>query len=196
MLSMPLSLRPPYVLLGEVSVLILCLFCQLDCLSFWCGVLWVLYIYGDQTIVQGIIGKCFFPYVWFPLYFADVLFSHAEAFYFDEVPFVYSFLHIPGPRGHIGENIAVWDIWDFPAYVSSRTFMVSQFIYKSFIHLEFILVYGISWWSSSFLFCMHLSRSANSIYWRCYFLLHFVLLPFCQILIDHRDMALFLGSLF
>ena len=28
---------------------------------------------------------------------------------------------------------------------SSRTFMVSQFIFKSFIHLEFIFVYGGSW---------------------------------------------------
>ena len=28
---------------------------------------------------------------------------------------------------------------------SSRTFMVSQLILKSFIHLEFIFVYGISW---------------------------------------------------
>ena len=30
---------------------------------------------------------------------------------------------------------------------SSRTFMVSQFTFKSFIHLEFIFVYGVSRWS-------------------------------------------------
>ena len=28
---------------------------------------------------------------------------------------------------------------------SSRTFMVSRVIFKSFIHLEFIFVYGVSW---------------------------------------------------
>ena len=28
---------------------------------------------------------------------------------------------------------------------SSRTFMVLQLIFKSFVHLEFIFVYGISW---------------------------------------------------
>ena len=28
---------------------------------------------------------------------------------------------------------------------SSRTFMVLRLIFKSFIHLEFIFVYGISW---------------------------------------------------
>ena len=31
---------------------------------------------------------------------------------------------------------------------SSRTFMVSRLIFKAFIHLEFIFVYGVSWWSS------------------------------------------------
>ena len=31
---------------------------------------------------------------------------------------------------------------------SSRTFMVLRLIFKSFIHLEFIFVYGISWWLS------------------------------------------------
>ena len=33
----------------------------------------------------------------------------------------------------------------FLSLFSSRTFMVSQLILKSFIHLEFIFVYGISW---------------------------------------------------
>ena len=35
---------------------------------------------------------------------------------------------------------------------SSRTFMASKLIFKSFSHLEFILVYGISWWSSFIFF--------------------------------------------
>ena len=66
--------------------------------------------FGDQTLVRGIIGKYVFPYSWFPFYFTTVFFSHAEAFYFDEVPFVYSFLYVPCSRGHISENIAAWDI--------------------------------------------------------------------------------------
>ena len=38
---------------------------------------------------------------------------------------------------------------------SLRTFMVSGLIFKYFIHLQFIFVYGISWWSSFiFFFCM------------------------------------------
>ena len=77
-----------------------------------------------------------------------------------------------------------------------KTFIVSWLIFKSFIHLKFILVYGLSWWSSFNFFCMYLSRSPNTIYWRGYF--YFILCPclLCQILIDHRDMGLFLGSLF
>ena len=42
--------------------------------------------------------------------FDDVFFSHAEAFYFDEIPFVYSFLYVLCSRGHIGENTAAWNI--------------------------------------------------------------------------------------
>ena len=31
---------------------------------------------------------------------------------------------------------------------SSRTFMVLQLIFKSFVHLEFVFVYHLSWWSN------------------------------------------------
>ena len=48
------------------------------------------------------------PYSQFPFHFANVFFSHEEAFYFDEVPIVYSVCYVP--RGHTGENIAVWNI--------------------------------------------------------------------------------------
>ena len=37
---------------------------------------------------------------------------------------------------------------------SSRTLMLLQLIFKSFIHLEFIFVYGISWWSSFIFFAV------------------------------------------
>ena len=35
---------------------------------------------------------------------------------------------------------------------SSRTFMVLRLIFKSFIHLEFIFVYCVSWWLSFIFF--------------------------------------------
>ena len=95
---------------------------------------------GDQTLVWGISGKYIFPYGWFSFHFNAVLFSHAEAFYFDEIPFVYSFLYVPCSRGHISENIAAWISEIFLSVFSSRSLMVSRLIFKSFIHLWFLLV--------------------------------------------------------
>ena len=103
---------------------------------------------GDQTLVWGIICKYIFPYGWFPFHFADVFFSHAEAFYFDEVPFVIlSFMSLA--LRAISLEILFSEIPEiFLPRFSSRTFMVSQLIFKSFIHLEFIFVYVVIWWSS------------------------------------------------
>ena len=36
--------------------------------------------------------------------------AHAEAFYFDEVPFVYSFLYVPCFRGCVCEDVAAWTV--------------------------------------------------------------------------------------
>ena len=105
-----MSLGPLYVFLGEVSVQVLFPFSN-----------WVVCIpdvesreffvyFGDQTLVRGIIGKYVFPYSWFPFHFADVVFGHAEAFYFEEVPFVYSFLYVPCFRGHVCEDVAAWNV--------------------------------------------------------------------------------------
>ena len=105
-----MSLDTLYVLLGEVSVQVLCSFFN-----------WVAYLlrvesceffiyFGDQALVRGIIGKYVFPYGWFSFYFNAVFFSHVEAFYFDEVPFVYSFLYVPCFTGHINEDVAAWNV--------------------------------------------------------------------------------------
>ena len=111
------------------------------------------------------------------------------------VPFVYCFLYFLALE-NIAAKILLRGISEIllPMF-SSRTFMMSWLILKSFIHIEFILVCGVNWWSS-FTFCMYHSRSPSAICWRGNFVLHFMLLPLCQILIDHRDLSLFLGSLF
>ena len=105
-----MSLGPLYVLLGEVSVQILgpffnwvaCFLRVLSCEFF--------IYFGDQTLVQGITGKYLFLYSWFPFHFADVFFIHVEALYYDEVPFVYSFLYVPCFRGRVCEDVAVWNV--------------------------------------------------------------------------------------
>ena len=86
---------PLCVLLGEVSYQVLCPFFNwVVCLP---GVeSYEFFVhFGDQTLVRGIICKYVFPYSWFCFHFNAVYFSCVEAFYFDEIPFVYSFLHVP-----------------------------------------------------------------------------------------------------
>ena len=90
-----MSLGPLYVFLGEVSVQVLCPFFNwVACLLRVESCEFFIY-FGDQALVWGIIGKYVFPYGWFSFHFNAVFFNHAEAFYFDEIPFVYSFLYVP-----------------------------------------------------------------------------------------------------
>ena len=86
----------------------------LDCLSSWCGVVWVLHIFWRSNPCLRYLANMF-P-IWlvpFPVCLF-VFFSHAEAFYFDEVPFVYSFIYVHCFRGHVCEDVAAWNVWDFP----------------------------------------------------------------------------------
>ena len=59
---------------------------------------------------------------------------------------------------------------------ASRTFMLLQFIFKSFIDLEFIFVYGVSWWSSFIFLHVAVQVSQHHLLKRL-FLLHFMFLP-------------------
>ena len=89
--------------------------------------------------------QIYFPYGWFSFHFNAVFFSHTEAFYFDEIPFVYSFLYVPY-LGDMSVRMLLHGMSEiFLTMFSSRTFVVLQLIFKSFIHLEFIFVYGVSW---------------------------------------------------
>ena len=51
--------------------------------------------------------------------FILILFSWAmqKLFILMRSHFFYSFLSVPCSRGHISENTAAWNIWDFPSYV-------------------------------------------------------------------------------
>ena len=73
-----MSLGSLYVLLGKVSVQIICPFFELDFLSSWSGLLWVLYMFWRSNSVWCIIGKYVFPYSWFSFHFIAVFFSCAE----------------------------------------------------------------------------------------------------------------------
>ena len=99
-----------------------------------------------------------------------MLFSLAlqKLFYLDKVPFVYNFFYVSCFRGHVCEDVAAWNVWEFSANVFPRTFMVLRLIFNSFIHLEFIFVYGVSWWSS-FIFLHVAVQISHTICWIGYF---------------------------
>ena len=58
-----------------------------------------LYILEIKLLSNVSLANNVLLYGQFPFHFADVFFSCEEAFYFDEVPFVYSFLYVPCFRG-------------------------------------------------------------------------------------------------
>ena len=140
-----MSVGPLYVFLGEVSVQVLCPF--FNCVVCLPGVeLCEFFIYfGDQTFVQGTICKYVFLYGLFSFHF--MLFSLAMQKLFilkKSHLFILSFMSLA--LGDISVKILLCGISEiFLLMFSSRTFMVSRLIFNSFIHLEFIFVYGVSW---------------------------------------------------
>ena len=75
---------------------------------------------------------------------------------------------------------------------SSKTFMGSQLTFKSFIHLEFILLCGISWWFS-FIFLHVLVQFSQHHLLKRLFLCHFMLLPPVSKVIDQWRHGFILG---
>ena len=122
-----MSLDTLYVLLGEVSVQVLCpFFNSIVCLSGVESCEFFIY-FGDQIFVWGIIGKYIFPYDWFSFHFADVFFSHAELFNLMRSHlFIPSFISLA--LGDRLVKILLRGISEiFLAMLSSRIFMVSWF---------------------------------------------------------------------
>ena len=171
-----MSLGPLYVFLGEVSVQVFCPFLNwVVCLS---GVelCEFLIYFGDQTLVWGIIGKYVFPYSC--SLFTLMLFSLAMQKLFNLMRshlFIFSFISLV--LGDISMKMLLHGMSEiFLPMFSSRTFMVLRLIFKSFIHLEFIFVYGVSWWSS-FIFLHVAVQISQHHSLKRVFLLHFMLLP-------------------
>ena len=104
-----MSLGPLYVFLGEVSVQVLCpfligLFVFLE----WSRVS-SLYILEIRPLSEVSLANMFSHTV-DSLCNGAIFFSLAEAFYFDEVPFVYSFLYVPCFRGRVCEDVAARNV--------------------------------------------------------------------------------------
>ena len=96
--------------------------------------------------------------------------------------FIFSFM---SPAvGDISVKILLYGISEiFLPMFYFMTFMVSGPVFESFIHLEFIFVYDVSWWSS-FIFLHVAVHILQHLWWKGYFYSILCFFPLCQILID------------
>ena len=168
-----MSLGPLYVFLGELSVQVLCPFFN------WVGVQSCeFFIYfGDQTLVKGIILENTFFHA-FGSHFILLMFSLAMQKLFILMRshlFILSFMSLA--LGDVSVKMLLHGMSEiFLPMFSSRTFMVSRLIFKSFIYLEFIFVCGVSWCLSFIFLHVAVQISQHHLLKRL-FLLHFMLLP-------------------
>ena len=165
-------LGPLYVLLGEVSVQVLCPFFNwVACLLRVESCEFFIY-FGDQTVVRGIIDKYIFTYGWFPIHFADVSLVVQKLFILMRShSFILSLMCLA--LGDISVKILLHGIYEiFLPMFSWQTFMVSRL---KFNYLEFIFVYGVSWWSSLIFLHLAVQLSQHHLLKRL-FLLQFMLL--------------------
>ena len=171
-----MSLGPLYVFLGEVSVQVLCPFFNwVVCLPGVESCEFLIY-FGDQALVWGIIGKYVFPYCGFSLYFNAVSLALQKLFILMRSHlFILSFMSLA--LGDMSVRMLLRGMSEiFLTMFSSRTFMVLWLIFQSFIHLEFIFVYGVSWWSSFIFLHVEVQISQHHLLKRL-FLLHYMPLP-------------------
>ena len=89
--------------------------------------------------------------------------------------FIFSFMSLA--LGDISVKILLHGVSEILMHMfSSWIFMVSWLVFKSFIHLEFIFVYSVNWWSG-FIF-LHVAVQISQYHLlKRLFLLHFMLLP-------------------
>ena len=125
-----MSLGPLYVFLREVSVQVLCPF--FNWVVYLPGVSRVssLYILEIRPLSEVSLANMFSHTVGSLLILMLFSLAMQKLFYFDEVPFVYSFLYVPCFRGCVYEDVAAWNVWDFPANVFLKDFYgVTTYIY-------------------------------------------------------------------
>ena len=134
-----------YVLFGEVPVQGLCPFFNwVVCLPGVESCEFFIY-FGDQALSEVSLANMFSQTA--GSFFILMLFSLALQKLFilmRSYLFILSFMSLA--LGDVSVRMLLHGISEiFLPMFSSRTFMVLQLIFKSFIHLEFIFVYGVSW---------------------------------------------------
>ena len=138
-------LGPLYIFLGEVFVQVLCPFLNwVVCLPGVESCEFFIY-FGDQAVSEVSLANMFSHTVGSICNL--VLFSLAMQKLFILMRshlFIHSFMSLA--LGDVSVRMLLRGMSElFLPMFSSRTFMVLLLTFKSFIHLEFIFVYGVSW---------------------------------------------------
>ena len=144
-----MSLDPLHVLLGEVSVQVLCPFFNCFFNFFFVSLEWScvisVYILEIKLLSEVSLANMFSHTI--DSLFILMLFSLAMQKLFILMRshlFILSLMSLA--LGDVSVRMLLCGMSEiFLAMFSSRTFMVLQIIFKSFIHLQFIFVYGVSW---------------------------------------------------
>ena len=109
------------------------------------------------------------------------------------VPFLC--FHFQYSRRWICKYIVSLYVKEFPAYISSRNFMVSSLRLRSLIHFEFIFVHGVRKCSNFILLHESVQFFPSTTYWRDCFSSTVYSCLLCHKLVDHKCVGLFLGFL-
>ena len=129
---------------AEMSIQLFCsLFNQATFLGggdYWVtGVAYML-IFWILTFIRYIDCKYFLPLHRSSFYFVDCFICCVEVFQFDVIPFCLLFSLVICAFGVISKKSLPWPFVKKLFSFSSRSFMVSTFIFKSLIHLKLIFV--------------------------------------------------------
>ena len=146
-----MSLGPLYVLLGKLSVQVFHPFFNWDFVFLEWSHVSSLYILEIRPLSELSFANMFSHMV--GSLFILMLFSMAVQKLFNLMGFyLFILCFMSLALGDIWVKILLHRVSEIFLPIFSWTFMVSWLIFKSFIHLEFIFVYGVSWWLSFIFF--------------------------------------------
>ena len=146
-----MSLGPLYVLLGELSIQVLCLYFNWF-LSSWSGVMRVLYISWRSNPRPRYHLQIYFPIHFIPFSFCWCILQLCRHFLFWWSPICLFFPLCPLFQAIHWSKYCCMEYLRFSCLFSPLGLLQCHDLYLSFIHLEFIFLYCVSWWLSFFFF--------------------------------------------
>ena len=183
-----------YVPFGKMSIQVLCPLFKIVCVL---GVELYEFFkikFGYQPLIRCIIDKYVLPSSRLSFHFTAASLYCAKSFQCDIILFAYLFFLFPLPKEVYQKKYCYekCQIFLLPMF-TSKSFTVLRLTFKSLIHVELILVFGVRRWSS-FIFACICPISSTSFIEQTVFTPLFILAS-SQILIVNLGVGLFLGDI-